>query len=336
MAAAHAARVVEAAAELGADRHALCEESGLDLARIEGGDPVGARPYLAFLAAAARHLNDPLFGVRAGFRSRLTDVRAYSLVLMACPDVRNVIAQVLRFESLEHDLLRTELVEADGVAHLRAHSPWLGEPGGRHMIYYAAAGLLAQSRWLIGMDLPLFTFASTFAAPDLPEGEFERALGAPTRWNSAFNEVSFPAAILDIAIPSANPAALPALRELAEAQFDARARNGEPAVVRTVRDAILQRMSRGAIELPTIAAALATAPRTLQRRLREAGVSFSDLLNDARRDQARRYLLDRSLSMTEIALLLGFSEQSAFNHAFRGWFGVTPGQWRAGGGKAAN
>ena len=84
----------------------------------------------------------------------------------------------------------------------------------------------------------------------------------------------------------------------------------------------------GDISLPRIAAALETPPRTLQRRLAAANVSFSELLDAVRREQAQRYLKSRSLSLTEVALLLGFSEQSTFNHAFRGWFGIPPSAWR--------
>jgi AraC-like DNA-binding protein len=68
--------------------------------------------------------------------------------------------------------------------------------------------------------------------------------------------------------------------------------------------------------------------RTLQRRLAAAGASFTALLDDVRRTLVQRYLLDDSMSLTEVAFLLGFKEQSAFNHTFRGWFGMSPSAWR--------
>ena len=139
----------------------------------------------------------------------------------------------------------------------------------------------------------------------------------------------FPAFILVLPIPSADPQAFAALRDLAEARLREQRTGGDGSIAEAVQACIYERMSQGDIDLAAVASRLKMAPRTLQRRLREAKVSFSNLVNDARREQAKLYLANGGVSMIEIALLLGFSEQSTFNHAFRAWFGTTPGQWRA-------
>jgi AraC-like DNA-binding protein len=69
--------------------------------------------------------------------------------------------------------------------------------------------------------------------------------------------------------------------------------------------------------------------RTLQRRLDARGLTWQQLLDQTRAGLAREYLRDRSLSLGDIALLLGFSEQSAFNRAYRRWTGTTPRRARA-------
>ena len=68
--------------------------------------------------------------------------------------------------------------------------------------------------------------------------------------------------------------------------------------------------------------------RTLARRLGELGVSFAQILDELRYDLALRYLRDPNLSLSQIAFLLGYSELSAFSHAFRRWTKTTPGEWR--------
>ena len=325
-----AACAFQTARDLGADMVALAAESGIDaraLADPEG--TVGVHAYLRFLDAAARRLKDPLFGLKVGLRSRVTDQRAYALVLMACRDVRSVIEQVSRYESLTHDLFRTHLIVEGDVARLRVVSPWFDAPGGRQIIYTAAAGIRSHSRWLIGSDLPAFEFVSALAAPDGPPGEYERVLGAPTRWGAEHNEVTFPAFILDIPVPSADPASFPALKRAADARLAARNALEEASVVFDARQKIAALLAQGDVSLPRIAAALDLSPRTLQRRLAEADATFSDIVDDARKEEARRYLADETLSLTEVAFLLGFGEQSAFNHAFRRWFGASPGAWRA-------
>ena len=71
------------------------------------------------------------------------------------------------------------------------------------------------------------------------------------------------------------------------------------------------------------------SPRTLQRKLRLEQSSFADVLDRTRKHFASCYLQERGLQLTEIAYLLGFSEQSAFTRAFQRWYGVSPTQYRA-------
>ena len=58
------------------------------------------------------------------------------------------------------------------------------------------------------------------------------------------------------------------------------------------------------------------------------GVSLGRILEELRHDPALRYLRDPNLSLSQIAFLLGYSELSAFSHAFRRWTRTTPGEWR--------
>jgi AraC-like DNA-binding protein len=73
-----------------------------------------------------------------------------------------------------------------------------------------------------------------------------------------------------------------------------------------------------------VARDLGTSRRTLQRRLADAGASYQGLLDETRREAAERYLTESSLSIAEVAYLLGYSEPSAFHRAFKRWFGRSP------------
>jgi AraC-like DNA-binding protein len=65
-------------------------------------------------------------------------------------------------------------------------------------------------------------------------------------------------------------------------------------------------------------------PRALRRQLAERQLSFRLLVDDLRREPARQYIAELSLSLVEVAFLLGFSEQSAFQLPFRRWTGEAP------------
>jgi len=68
--------------------------------------------------------------------------------------------------------------------------------------------------------------------------------------------------------------------------------------------------------------------RTLQRRLADDGTNYQDLLEDVRAEMAHHYLKESSLSLNEIAYLLGYEGPNSFHRAFHSREGVPPGQWR--------
>jgi len=78
-----------------------------------------------------------------------------------------------------------------------------------------------------------------------------------------------------------------------------------------------------------VAKELGTSQRTLQRRLAEDGATFQQLVQEARRELARHYLLHSSLELNETAYLLGYEDAHSFFRAFHEWEGSPPGEWRA-------
>lgn len=70
------------------------------------------------------------------------------------------------------------------------------------------------------------------------------------------------------------------------------------------------------------------SPRTLQRRLSQEGTSFDSLREEIRKTTAETFLEDRTLSVGEVAFLLGFSEPGAFHRAFKRWHNITPDTFR--------
>ena len=100
-----------------------------------------------------------------------------------------------------------------------------------------------------------------------------------------------------------------------------------PDLCEEVRTQIRLTLMHGEPELEDLARRLDLSAPALQRRLRDAGLSFSQLVEQTRQDLAQHYLRQRR-PISELAPLLGYSETSAFSRAFRRWFGVSPRQWR--------
>jgi AraC-like DNA-binding protein len=96
-----------------------------------------------------------------------------------------------------------------------------------------------------------------------------------------------------------------------------------------VRAVLHEALPAGLVAIEPVARRLAMSPRTIQRRLALEGTSFSALVQETRDALARYYLGATTMTVAEIALLLGFDEPNSFYRAFREWSGNTPRQYRA-------
>lgn len=165
--------------------------------------------------------------------------------------------------------------------------------------------------------------------PPADAAAYEDFFGCPVSFGGTLTCVTFPTRYLMLPIAHSDPG----LRTLLENQAEAllRALPGNQGFQIQLKAALARSLHEGAPTLEHVAQRLAMSPRTLQRRLAELELSFQHLLDRTRAELARGYLLEGNLTLSDIALLLGYSEQSAFNRAFKRWTGQTPKSVRKGG-----
>lgn len=101
-----------------------------------------------------------------------------------------------------------------------------------------------------------------------------------------------------------------------------------PALQRQTKSEIARALSEGLPKMAEVARRLGLSARSFHRRLAEQGLSFHTLTEETRREIATAMLQEDHYSLSEIAFLTGYSEQSAFNRAFKRWMGVTPATYR--------
>jgi AraC-like DNA-binding protein len=152
--------------------------------------------------------------------------------------------------------------------------------------------------------------------------EYAEALGCPVRVRSSWNGWALSRAAMAFPLKRRDPALH---RWLERQAADILSRLPADGDVRDeVRSVLSSQLMVGDLRIDEAARRLATTPRTLQRRLARAGTSFEALCDDARKQAARSYVTDTTLTIAEVAYLLGYSETTAFHRAFRRWFGTTP------------
>ena len=89
-------------------------------------------------------------------------------------------------------------------------------------------------------------------------------------------------------------------------------------------------LSTGEARLEVVARLLGQHPRSLQIALQKQGRTFRELLDQVRYAEARQQLSLSAQSITDLALHLGYADETAFSRAFKRWSGVAPQQWRKG------
>lgn len=100
-------------------------------------------------------------------------------------------------------------------------------------------------------------------------------------------------------------------------------------LVHQTKDRIARALSEGLPKMADVAKGLGLSVRSFHRKLAEHGASFQTLTEETRRELALGLLRDERYSLSEIAFLTGFSEQSAFTRAFKRWMGQTPASYRS-------
>lgn len=161
--------------------------------------------------------------------------------------------------------------------------------------------------------------------------ELARYYGCEVQFDRGGNRLHYDRPVLDLSVTGSDPSLLGALEFFLAERLKTRSEDADLA--KKVTHLIATSLSGGAPDIESVAATLGVSTRTLQRRLREQGLAFNDMVETVRRDIARQYVQQGEFSLTDVALLLGYSELSGFSRAFRRWTGKSPRGSRAAAGR---
>jgi AraC-like DNA-binding protein len=155
-------------------------------------------------------------------------------------------------------------------------------------------------------------------------GAYRRCFGVTPRFLAEQYALVFPVSILERPVRGADRELRRILVKPVAEVWAVRRPSVTDSVIRILRARVLFADAT----LKGVAQDLSMHPQTLNRQLQAEGASFRDLRNQARFDVARELLAGTLIPVTDLALVLGYTEISAFTHAFRRWAGAAPSQWR--------
>ena len=151
--------------------------------------------------------------------------------------------------------------------------------------------------------------------------EFNNYFGVPVEFATGELSVLLSSSMVEADLPTANTSMARACDHIIDEYL---ARLDRTHVVNQVRSHLVESMPAGKVNEHDVASALNMSVRSLQRRLKQEGSSFKEVLDNTRRELALSYIKEKYMSINEITYLLGYSDPANFSRAFKRWTGMSP------------
>ena len=309
---------------LGLNPFELVRQVGLDAAVLTNPEdriPISAACQL--LELTAQKASCPALGLRIADTRQQFGTGVINVLLAHKSTLREVLFAAAQYRHLLNEALAVYVETTGDTVTIREEI--VAEPGTptTQAIELAIGVLTRHSSVLLGAHWNPSSVHFTHRAPaDLTF--HRRFFGCPLSFGSDFNGVVCAAADLDYPNPSADPE----LVRYAESLVDPLNTAKTDSIALEVRKAIylLLPLEQAAVE--PVARHMGLSVRTMQRQLKSANTSFSELVEDVRHDLAERYMSNPGYPIGRVAALLGYTQQGSFTTWFASRFHMTPREWR--------
>jgi AraC-like DNA-binding protein len=282
--------------------------------------------YVRLLEASAEDLHCPDFGLRLSRWQGLDILGPIAVIARNAHTLLSGLEMIGRYSYIHSPALQLTLAPRTTKSSLTFNYE-VTEPGLGNVVqgYELSIAILVRIIRLLGGPEARPSAISFMHEQQGPNAAYREALGCPVRFQRTWCGLEISRRLADRRIESADPET----RRIATKYLEANYLPPNTLLSERVTELTRRLLPTGQCSVDAIANQLAMHPRSLQRRLVTEGVRCQDLIDQQRRALAARYLAEPGLPLSQIAGLLGYSEQSALNRSCRRWFGKTPRQYRA-------
>lgn len=317
------ALILQRASVLGVDPGQLMSGTGFDavwLSDPEARMPLAMEEHL--WARAAALTRKPSFGLFAASLIRPGEFDVLDYAVRTAPDLRTALQRMARYNRLLHDLAIFDIIPMGETTRIEHRFDVVGAQPCPEAAEFTLASLVVVASQLTGEPVQALAVEFVHAALDQVDA-YRAVFGLEPRFGAPAACVVLASELLDRPVSAADPSLSRIVTAHAE-QLLAVSQRPQENITTLVRRKLAEGMAHGLVSLRSVARQLNLSERSLQRRLDDQGTCFADLMDEVRRELARRYIADQRLALGEVAYLLGFSEPSAFHRAFKRWTGMTP------------
>jgi AraC-like DNA-binding protein len=285
---------------------------------------VSTRSVINVVESAAVETSARNFGRQLALRQGLEILGPVGVAVRTAPTVGDALQAADQYMSVYSPALSTTVDPQPAEQHARFVWRLLDEriPSHRQVAELGLGIALQVFRLLVGPDfrpvavhLPHDKLAST--------RDYMRYFGCPVHFSSSY--AGFLVRRSDLARPLSSDSAV---HEVVRGYLGSIAPPTGGQTVEPVRLLIRRMLPTGGLDIGLVAAHLALHPRTLQRQLAAQGTSFAGLVDEVRRSETERYLVETDVTLGQLAGILGYSEQSVLSRSCQRWFGMSARAYR--------
>ena len=286
---------------------------------------VPLRIFEMTLDAGSALLGDACLGANAGTHCSRSPWGMVNYLGMSAADTRQAVSAMERFSRLLID--HGDMVLKEDYSD-RACLIWQQperQTASYHVVEFFLASWYRANKSMLDESITPREAHFSYAANGR-EQALETIFEAPVVFYSEADAIFFSSDLLDQPTHYPHPdihrsLEQSALLEMSNLQFEDR-------FIREVRDCIVNELPNGVPRLEEVSAKLGVGSRTLQRRLNSTETSYKNLVDEARKEQSLGLISQEGVALLDISAELGFSDQSAFQKAFKRWYGQAPGRYR--------
>ena len=314
-----------AARKFGLSLDRIEEETGIVYSELDNPDTrIGLDRVKKLADMVFRASGDSALGLHLVQRFRPYPYHFIMHIVLNSETVLEGIRQWANYAGIELETNRVDLRTEGGDVVVRYTNAsayraiWIAE--------YYLSQVIVNCRMFVSDDINPVEARFIHPAPDYA-GEYAKLFRAPVCFRQSENALVLRRRDMQRRILSRNPFLKTVLQRQADSML--KELDGSVDFISRIENVIVMKIPEQPVHLGSVAEAMNMSPATLKRRLKENQVTFSSLLNRTRKNLSEGYLA-QGLPLKEIARLTGFSEPSAFQHAFKRWFGISPGEYRKG------
>ncbi len=315
--------------ELGADPEPLIRSLGIAPERLENpahDDTMSLRDISLLLEKAEVATGCHHIGALLGSRQDVSILGVIGFAMMSAPTVAEALHRLVRNLHLHWQDAESATLETVGDIASLVFAPSTVEINNRGLLLVMEDTLAAAVQLLRIVHGPGLTVLGVEFA-HAPIGDtmiYSKLFGAPVHFDRERYAITFPVTDLAHSVPGSNPALSAVLHAFLEVLEERYPRDR----IAQIEHLIQRTLDTGQCSARTIARLLNMHRRSLHRVLQMQDKTFRDLVQQCRRERAEQLLRNSTLQITQIANALGYTDVSAFNHAFKRWHGIAPSRWR--------